>query len=106
MAVVLSCAAAGYFLPASCLNLLSVSTCSSRQLPTRPNTPDCCCRFVEEPVATSQTFLDLQAELEAVFGAAGGGRLLTPREVREAAKLEAGADLAAALLQAPGSGPW
>lgn len=61
--------------------------------------------FVQQPPNTAQTFLDLNAELEAVFGAGGGGQLATPDSVRAALGAPADADLAALLAKAPGAGP-
>lgn len=65
--------------------------------------------LVQQPANSAQTFRDLQAELEAVFGAGGGGQLATPDSVRAALGAPADADLQQLLLHAPGAAatcPW
>lgn len=72
-----------------------------------PATPSPPRSFVQQAETTAQTFRDLNGELEAAFGPGGGGKLVTPDEMRQALGAADGAALAAALRQAPpGSGPW
>lgn len=62
---------------------------------------------MQQPETTAQTFRDLNAELEVAFGPGGGGKLVTPDQLRDTLGAADAAGLAAALRQAPpGSGPW